>query len=124
VAASSVLVVGVAMQVINGSLFWNANTLFAAREAKTVASTYLITLVLFVPLLILLSERWGALGAGCALLVAMVQSNFTLTVKVAQLIRRRPEADVPVSTSTDNGSCPAAPIAASRPSFKALESLL
>ena len=83
--ASAVLVFAVLGQVVSGSLFWNSNLLFAARDAKTVSKLYVVSVVVAIPILVFFVDRWGATGAAAALLISAIQINAMLTLAAWRL---------------------------------------
>ena len=95
-AASAVLVFAVLGQVVSGSLFWNSNLLFAARNAKTVSKLYVASVVVSIPVLVFFADRWGATGAAAALLISAIQINVLLALAAWRLASKKrpgPRAD-------------------------------
>jgi len=89
VTATTVLILAVAAQIVNGSLFWNTPLIYSAKRAKAAMIAYVGSSAVLALLLWLLIREWGATGATAALLVFTVQLNVTLTVTALSLVRPR-----------------------------------
>ena len=72
---------------VNGTLFWNSPLLYALKRAATASRIYIAASVVFVPILVLFVDRWGATGAAGALLVWSVVLNAGLTVGALRAMR-------------------------------------
>jgi O-antigen/teichoic acid export membrane protein len=95
----SVLVLAVLAQVVNGTLFWNSPLLYAFKRAAAASAIFIAASVLFVPVLVASTDRWGATGAAAALLFWNVVVNVGLSVAAIRTIRlfrvTRPTSSVP-----------------------------
>ena len=87
VAAAPVLVLAVLGRVVNGTLFWNSPLLYALKRAKAASAVFVVTSVLFTPLLIVCADRWGATGMAAALLFWTVAVNAGLSVAAIRALR-------------------------------------
>jgi O-antigen/teichoic acid export membrane protein len=87
VAAGTVLVLSVLARVVNGTLFWNSPLLYALKRAGTASRVFVGASLVFVPVLVLFIDRWGANGAAGALLVWSVVVNAGLTVGALRAMR-------------------------------------
>jgi O-antigen/teichoic acid export membrane protein len=87
VAAGTVLVLSVLARVVNGTLFWNSPLLYALKRADTASRVFVGASFVFIPVLVVFIDRWGANGAAGALLVWNVVVNAGLTVGALRAIR-------------------------------------
>ena len=85
-AASTVLIIGVVGQTVNGTLFWNMPLLYAAKQARTVSKLYLANILIVAPFLVLFTKWWGTSGAALALLISAVQMNVAMTIAARRLL--------------------------------------
>ena len=99
VAAGTVLALSVLARVVNGTFFWNSPLLYALKRAATASRVFVGASVVFVPVLILFVDRWGANGAAGALLVWSVVVNAGLTVGALRAMRFVPAASAPPSAT-------------------------
>lgn len=100
-AAAAVLVFGVLGQALNAAVFWNAPLLIACKKAYVVAWHNGISTVVLVPLLVVLTHRWGAAGAAFALLIYNVQLNVGLTLSAVRRVFAVSEAEAAPSPRVD-----------------------
>jgi O-antigen/teichoic acid export membrane protein len=90
--AVDVLLIGIAAQVISGTVFWNSALLIAARRARLASQSYAATALLLAVLLPTLIEAYGAEGAAVALLISTLAGNLMLTVAALGLLRVVPDS--------------------------------
>jgi O-antigen/teichoic acid export membrane protein len=86
VAAGGVLVLSVLARVVNGTVFWNSPLLFAFKRSELASRIFLGASLVFVPVLVVGIDRWGATGAAGALLVWNIVVNAGLTVAALRAI--------------------------------------
>jgi O-antigen/teichoic acid export membrane protein len=91
-AAGTVLALSVLARVVNGTLFWNSPLLYALKRAATASRVFVGASVVFVPLLVVFVDRWGANGAAGALLFWSVAVNAGLTIGALHAMRLLPAA--------------------------------
>jgi O-antigen/teichoic acid export membrane protein len=89
-AGSTVFVIAVLAQVVNGALFWNASLLYAAGRAATVSRVYLFSITALLVLLVTLAGTVGRDGAALALLLSTIIFNVGMTVVAAKLFGTQP----------------------------------
>ena len=94
-AAGAVLVLACIGRLVNGTLFWNTPVLYAYKRAGVASRIFLTNLVVFAPLLVVLTTRWGATGAAAAGLVWTVLNNAALAVAAIRAIRERSDVGAP-----------------------------
>ena len=98
-AAGTVLTLSVLARIVNGTLFWNSPLLYALKRASTASRIFVAVSVVFVPVLVVFVDRWGANGAAGALLFWNVVVNTGLTIAALRAMRHLTSA--PISTSPE-----------------------
>ena len=91
-AAGGVFVLGVAAQVVNGTVFWNDALLYSAGRAAVVAKVLLPSVAALLLLTVVLGQTWGAEGAAAALLVSTVMTSAGLTLAAVRVLRQAVDA--------------------------------
>jgi O-antigen/teichoic acid export membrane protein len=95
VAAGTVLILSVLARVVNGTLFWNSPLLYALKRAASASRVFIGCSLVFVPVLLVFIDRWGAAGAAGALLVWSLVVNAGLTFEAFRAMRAVPSTPVP-----------------------------
>jgi O-antigen/teichoic acid export membrane protein len=95
--AGPVVILGVLASVINGALFWNSPLLFALKRARGAAAVFVAASLVFVPVLVLSIDRWGATGAAAALLLWNVIVNAGLSVVAIRSLRLVSAVSLPLA---------------------------
>jgi len=96
-AAGTVLTLSVLARIVNGTLFWNSPLLYALKRASTASRVVVGASLIFVPVLVVFVDRWGANGAAGALLVWNVVVNAGLTIAAVRAMRLVPSLPLPPS---------------------------
>ena len=80
---------------MNGTFFWNSPLLYALKRAATACAILVVASIVFVPVLIISIDGWGATGAAGAVLFWNVIVNAGLSlaaVRALELTGRHPRA--------------------------------
>jgi O-antigen/teichoic acid export membrane protein len=96
--AVNVLLIGIAAQVISGTVFWNSALLLAARRARLASRSYAAAALLLAVLLPILIQAYGAEGAALALLISTLAGNLMLTIAAIGLLRAGSHETADVTT--------------------------
>ncbi len=86
-AGASVLALGLLAQLVNGTFFWNSPLLYVLKRAATASAILVVASIVFVPVLIVSIDRWGATGAAGALLFWNVIVNAGLSLAALRALR-------------------------------------
>jgi O-antigen/teichoic acid export membrane protein len=91
-AAGGVFVLGVAAQIVNGTVFWNDALLYAVGRAAAVTKVVLPSVAVLLLLTLILGHAWGAEGAATALFVSTVMTSAGLTLAAVRVLRQALDA--------------------------------
>jgi O-antigen/teichoic acid export membrane protein len=96
-AAATVLTLSVLARIVNGTFFWNSPVLYALKRASVASRVFITVSLVFIPVLVVFVELWGANGAAGALLFWSVALNAALTIVAVRAIRLVTSPPVPPS---------------------------